>query len=110
MRVEVKCLEGRNWNYLPADKIKGLSIIDFLLDELTPTVAAIYDGENAVFFIANSEKYVKMMRDKGNHCFTAQDLHTLLGKKDDFRKMVAHTFPGSNVIELKPAQMQEALL
>lgn len=108
MRIEIKCLEGNKWNHLPIEKIKGRSILDFMMDELSPTVAAVYDEDRPIFYLSNTERHTKMMKDKGQTCFTAQDLQVLLSIEDTPLPLVAHTFPGSNVIDVRRAEKQES--
>lgn len=110
MKVEIKCLEGTKWNHLPVEKIKGHSIIDFMMDELSPTVAAVYDEEDKVLFcLSNTEQHKQLMKDNGKTCFSVSDMQILLGSEEvKLPSLVAHTFPGSHVMDIRRIEVQES--
>lgn len=110
MKIEIKCLEGNKWNHMPIEKVKGSSLIDFMLDELSPTVAAVYDNDKPVFFVSNTDNHRDLMVKKGHHCFTAQEFSALMGAEKEIRPMIAYTFPGSEILDIRRAEQQESLL
>lgn len=108
MKIEIKCLEGNQWNHLPADKIKGGSILDFLLDEIQPTVCAVYEDDKPVFYVANTDRHTEMMRKTGKHCFSAQDFQVMLSMQDNPLPLIAHVFPDSNILDIRRKEKQES--
>jgi len=109
MKIEIKCLDGNCWINMPIEKLKGSSILEYMADEMTPTVAAIYDGEKPVFFLSNTDKHSQMMRGKGHVCFSTSEFQAIMSAETQtFSKMVVHTFPGSSVVDIRRAEVQES--
>lgn len=79
MRVELKQKDKHKWVDVEIDKLKDLSRVDFIEDEFTPTVAAIYRDDDTVgLVVANTDDLKKYYEDKGIMFITASLLKIFL--------------------------------
>ena len=108
MRIELKSLDGKQWGNVPIEKLKGNSIINFIEDELSPTIAAIYDNEEPIFYVSNTDRYKEMMEKKGKFCVSVSEMKALMGE-NGYHSLVAKELPGSKIIDIRSAEKQQEI-
>lgn len=109
MRIELKSLDGKQWGNVPIEKLQGNSIISYIEDELSPTIAAIYDKEDPIFYVSNTDRYKTMMENKGHFCLSVSEMKALMGEKNEYHSLVAKELPGSKIIDVRSAEEQQEI-
>jgi hypothetical protein len=103
MTIEIKTLgSGNRWSSVAAELLVDMSILEYMNSNPVPTVAAIIEGGNTVFYVANQQKYVDLMLAKGP-AVLSDNLTQLLGTHA-VPSLLVETFPNSKLMHIKQIQ------
>lgn len=106
MRVEIKQLEIVEnrpcWSGLPADQLLGKSVLDYMLTTDKQVIAALYQDNEPIVFVANNDVLVEKYKTRGLSVH-AQQMKDFLGTTL-IPPMVAYAFPDGVLTEIKPTE------